>query len=93
MATALTITELRKMTLEDLRREARELRTSVAKTRLDIELKKEKNAAKVRMQRRMLARMLTVLAEKVSGSTPGEKAEKKLKTGQKTRTVPAPAAS
>lgn len=89
MASALTPTELRKMTAEDLHNEIHEHRALAGKTRLDVELKKEKNAAKAKTQRRAVARMLTILGEKERG----EDAKVELKKKSKTRTVPAPAAS
>lgn len=88
MASILTTTELRKMTADDLRSEIREHRAAASKVRLDVELKKEKNAAKAKMQRRSIARMLTVLAEKEQ-----EGGKLPLNKKSKTRTVPAPAAS
>lgn len=58
------ITELLKMTAEDLRRDAKEKRASIGKLRLALEMKKEKDSAKLRRERRDLARVLTVVSMK-----------------------------
>ena len=91
MATLLTTTELRNMTLEDLRHELQVHSAKAAKIRMDIELKKEKDTAKYRRERRAIARMQTVIAEKAAMKTAPEKMKKEeLKKEPKTRTVRAP---
>jgi ribosomal protein L29 len=57
----LTTGELRKMQRSDLQKEVDERRAQIAKTRLDIDLQKEKDTAKHRKAKRELARILTVL--------------------------------
>lgn len=79
-----TMTELRKMPLPDLEREIMEKRMQLTKVHLGVEMRQEKDTAKVRFERRELARMLTALNEKRSSSA--------LNTDAKTATVPAPAA-
>ena len=63
MVTKTTIKELRKMNLADLTREIFLQKALVAKMRLGIKMKKEKDTAKYRRERRQLARMETVFAE------------------------------
>ncbi len=74
------LADLRKMPLADLRKEAMVQSAAVAKLTLSIREGKEKNTAQRREERRILARMLTVLAERS-----GEQTE--LKTKAKTTTV------
>lgn len=76
------LADLRKMPLADLRKEAAAQSAAVAKLTLAIREGKEKNTATRRNERRLLARMLTVLAERR-----GEQTE--LKTAKKTTTVSA----
>lgn len=57
----LTTGELRKMQTVDLQNEAQECRSQIAKTRLNIDLQKEKDTSKHRKSKRELARILTVL--------------------------------
>lgn len=64
MATTLTMEELRRMNTADLQREIRTHRQLCANMRLGIEIRKEKDTAKYRRERRTLARLLTVLEEK-----------------------------
>ncbi len=78
--------ELLAMTRDDLRKDIRVQRMLVRRMRLGIELKKEKDAAKYRREKRHLARMLTAL-ENV-----GAQAPKVLKAKPKSRKV-APSAS
>lgn len=64
MAHTLTVGELRNMQSTDLAREAREQRALVAKLHMGIKLQKEKDTAKYRREKKLLARMLTILAQK-----------------------------
>lgn len=63
MAIKTTMKELRKMNLADLTREALLKQALVSKMRLGIKMKKEKDTAKYRREKRQLARMQTVLTE------------------------------
>ena len=65
---AITIKELRGMELSDLRKEIRAQGTLVQKMRIQITMNTEKDSAKYRRERKMLARMLTVLTEKAKDS-------------------------
>lgn len=56
--------DLRAMTPADLRTEAAALRTELAKQRMGIALRSEKDTARFRRLKRHLARILTVLGEK-----------------------------
>ncbi|OGJ83217.1 50S ribosomal protein L29 [Candidatus Peribacteria bacterium RIFOXYC2_FULL_58_10] len=64
MTTETSTIELRKMQIPDLEKELRELTVSVLKMRLGIKLKKEKDTARYRLNRRQIARVRTILAEK-----------------------------
>jgi len=64
MAATLTMDELKNMNLADLKREIREQSAMVAKLRLGISMKKEKDTAKFKREKKQLARMLTVLTQK-----------------------------
>ena len=63
--TTLTIEELRTMPLAELQRERTMRRMAVAKMRIGIELKKEKDTAAYRREKRVLAQMETVLTDKM----------------------------
>lgn len=76
------LADLRKMPLADLRKEAAAQSAAVAKLTLAIREGKEKNTSQRREERRVLARMLTVLSERK-----GE--ESQLKNDAKASTVPA----
>ena len=80
-----TTTELRKMSPADLRKEVEEKRAIVAKMRMGVALQAEKDTAKYRREKRMLARLITVLGQ-VEKS-----AAKPLKDASKSSTVPASA--
>jgi ribosomal protein L29 len=83
MATTLTITELSKMDTADLQREIAGQRMLVQKMRMGITMKKEKDSALYRREKKTLARMQTVLTRKMHekpSSTP-------LKTADKSSTV------
>lgn len=56
--------ELRNMSAADLASEAKALRLELAKQRMGIELKSEKDTARFARGKRQLARILTVLREK-----------------------------
>jgi ribosomal protein L29 len=71
--------EMRKMQTADLRSEADDLRRSIAKMRMGLTMRSEKNAAEFRRSKRALARMLTVLKEKDAAGDAAPKAEKKEK--------------
>jgi ribosomal protein L29 len=64
MSHSLSIKEIRNMQLEDLQRELKSLQLSVHKMRLQIRLKKEKDSAHYRREKKTLARMHYVLGEK-----------------------------
>lgn len=64
MAKLISIIELRKMQPADLRKEIREQEGTVAKLRLGVEMKKEKDSAKYKREKVQLARMKTILTEK-----------------------------
>jgi len=64
MASLLSIAELKKMQVKDLLRELREQSALVAKMRLGIKMKKEKDTGKYRREKKQLSRMQTVLTEK-----------------------------
>lgn len=61
---SLTTAELRKMPLEDLSREIRDMQRAVTKAKLDLEMGKSKASHSYRLKKRELARALTVLAGK-----------------------------
>lgn len=61
MSPSSAINELMKQPLEDLRREVRAKRALVAKMKLNIDLKKEKNSAAYRREKKEINRMLTVM--------------------------------
>jgi len=75
------------MSREDLMGELRTHQNIAAKLRMDIELKKEKNSAKYKAEKKQIARIQTVLA-----SVPASQAavQNELKKQPKTRTVRAP---
>lgn len=64
MAHRVTPTELRKMPLEELLKEIDEKRLLVAKMRLDVRMRTEKDTAKYRREKRAFAALLTILGEK-----------------------------
>lgn len=91
MATHSTLTELRNMQAADLQKEAADKRMNIAKMRLGLELRSEKDAALYRREKKDLARILTVLQEKgQEGAASGQKAAEGLKTASKSRKVRAP---
>ncbi len=88
MAHTLTPSELRKMTVEDLRREIAEHTAILGKTKIAVQLNKEKDTAKVRKTRRLLARAKTVLAQKAE--QPARNAKEELNNEKPSRTVRSP---
>ena len=68
MAKKTSMIELRKMQAPDLEREIAAKRMHLTKVHLGVELRQEKDTAKVRFERRELARLLTALGEKRAGS-------------------------
>ena len=68
MSSITTITELRTMSVDDLRKEIRAHRTHVQKMRLQITMNTEKDTARYRTEKRQLARMMTVMTEKAKGA-------------------------
>lgn len=58
------MTELRGMPLQELRREIRDKQALVAKMRMGIQLKKEKDSATYRREKLAVARMMHALREK-----------------------------
>lgn len=86
MATHSSITELRNMQNSDLEREAQNKREHVAKMRMAIELRAEKDTAVYRREKKELAQILTVLREK---KVPAD-VQTPLKTAPKSRKVRAP---
>jgi ribosomal protein L29 len=91
MATHSTLKELRNMQTADLQKEVAEKRLTVAKMRMGLELRSEKDSAMYRREKKELARILTVLGEK-QGSEVQAAPEKKtaLKKASKSRKVAAP---
>lgn len=64
MATKVSTQEMRKMQVADLQTEVTDLRKSIAKMRLGLAMRSEKDSAEFRRQKKAVARMLTVLKEK-----------------------------
>lgn len=64
MVTMTSASEMRKMPLLDLLAEIRKSRLSIARRKLHIALRNDKDTAQLRWERRELARLLTVLREK-----------------------------
>lgn len=65
--------DLRKMSVSDLESEAKALRLEIGKIRMGVELRSEKDTAKVKRAKRNLARILTVLGEKQNSEAPALK--------------------
>jgi hypothetical protein len=66
-----TMDELRAMNLQDLAREIKVQTLLVEKLRIGVELRKEKDTAKLRRERRQLARMRTEWTRKTRASLQG----------------------
>ena len=69
MATLPTIKELRSMQAKDLQSEIAEQQNVLAKMRIDVDTRSEKDTAKLRRLRRAIAQMNTVLVEKNKSAT------------------------
>mgnify|MGYP001614510707 CR=1 FL=1 len=65
MSTNMIMDELRKLSREELEREIEQRRLDIAKMRLMIRLQKEKDTARLRRERRTLARISMVLQERI----------------------------
>lgn len=65
MSTKRATDEFRKLSREELEREAYQRRLNIAKMRLAIHLQKEKDTACLRRERRTLARISMVLRERI----------------------------
>ncbi len=90
MAIAHTATELRKMQKDDLQKEIASAQSFVAKMRLGIGMRSEKNTSDYRIRRKDLARMLTVWQEVYANDVSSEKpAKSALKKPTKASKVPA----
>lgn len=68
MTPSSAMNELRKMQPSDLEREVAAKRMQIAKMRIGVEIRQEKDTAKFRREKKELARMLTVLRQKRSPS-------------------------
>jgi hypothetical protein len=80
--------ELLAMPIEDLRKDILTQRALIARSRLGIQLNKEKDTAKYRRDRRMLARMLAAM-QTLQMKASKEKTIAPLKSKRKSRTIPA----
>lgn len=69
MATLPTIKELRSMQAKDLQSEIAEQQNVLAKMRIDVDTRSEKDTAKLRRLRKAIAQMNTVLVEKNNSAT------------------------
>lgn len=63
MAKTVTTAELRKMAPADLRKEISDKRADVAKMRMAVMARSEKDTAKYRREKKDIARMMTVLTQ------------------------------
>lgn len=91
MPAAHTAAEMRKMQASDLRNEIAAKRAAIAKMKLGLAMRSEKDSAAFRRHKKELARLLTVSAEQAVSAAPvAKKSEKSaLKDSAKTSTVPA----
>jgi ribosomal protein L29 len=64
MAQHASMKELLNMSVDDVRRDVREQRATVAKLSMGIRMGKEKNSALYKREKRQIAHMLTVLTQK-----------------------------
>ena len=77
MAKTLTLAELRKMNQEDLQKEVAVLRRTISKGRYDVASGKQKDSHNYQINKKQLARMLTVLKElNASTSRPSQSSER-----------------
>lgn len=65
MSAPMTTGEIRKLSREELEREIGQRRLDIAKMRLTIHLQKEKDTARLRKERRILARLSMALQERI----------------------------
>jgi ribosomal protein L29 len=89
MAHHATPAELRNMQAADLQKELHSKQMTVAKMRLGLELRSEKDSALYRREKREIARIMTVLTEKLK-TAPTEPKKTALKTKSVSRKVRAP---
>ena len=66
------------MQVEDLRKEIRSQQTHVQKMRLQITMNTEKDTARYRREKRQIARMMTVLSEKLKTASVSARKSSKL---------------
>lgn len=85
MAAFSTITELRNMQASELEKDLQEKKGVVAKMRIDIDMRSQKDTAQYKKEKKQVARIQTVLSEKKADG-------KALKTDGKKATVRAPRA-
>lgn len=85
MASFSTITELRNMQASELEKDLQEKKLIVAKMRIDIDMRSQKDTAQYKKEKKQVARIQTVLTEKKADGMG-------LKTEEKTATVRAPRA-
>lgn len=85
MSALTTIKELQNMTPVDLRKEIAAQDTLVVKLRLGVKLGKEKDSAKYVRERKQLARMKTVLAQKSIEKESAVSSSKETKTSVSSR--------
>lgn len=77
MATTLSMKELRNMNASDLQKDLHTQRSLLAKLALGIQMQKEKDTAKYRREKKVLARMMTALGEKMQKTQTMQTMEKK----------------
>lgn len=88
MPKSISTTELRAMSASDLRKEITDKRSEVAKMKMGVMLRSEKDTARFRREKKEIARMLTILGQIESASPATTTA---LKTKRKVSKVSAPA--
>lgn len=87
------VTELREMTIDELQRHEVELSEEVARMRLQLALKRLDNPLKMRVTKRDLARVKTILTERVrSGEKPATPAARPAAASKKPAEPAGPAA-
>lgn len=65
MAVKVSMEDIRKMSTDDLMKKTQELKSDIAEMKRRIHMGETQNTRMVRVKRRELARMLTVLSEKL----------------------------
>lgn len=78
-------TELRKMTPQDLSKEISDKRAGIAKMRISVAMRSQKDTAQYRREKKDLARMLTIMNELNRAHAPKDSA---LKPARKASKVP-----